>query len=85
MIRKNVVTTAQILEKVKGQMAPLPSQAAYMKDLAGFYISTEIWEKYNKAYTPWLCRNVKSALESISDYLLSKHGKDRIRFAITKT
>ena len=35
MIRRNAVTTAQILEKDKDHVAPLPSQAAYMKDLAG--------------------------------------------------
>ena len=35
MNRQRTVTTAQILEKVRGQVAPLPSQAGYMKNLAG--------------------------------------------------
>lgn len=35
MNRRHAATTAQILEKVKGNVAPLPSQAAYMKQLAG--------------------------------------------------
>lgn len=34
MRKQHAVTTAEIQEKVKGHVAPLPSQAAYMKDLA---------------------------------------------------
>ena len=35
MRKRSAVTTAEILEKAKGHVAPLPSQAGYMKSLAG--------------------------------------------------
>ena len=35
MRKRHAVTTAEILEKVKDHVAPLPSQEGYMKSLAG--------------------------------------------------
>lgn len=35
MRKQHAITTAQVLEKVKSSVAPLPSQKAYIKDLAG--------------------------------------------------
>jgi len=49
-----------------------------------FYVSKEAYQNLCKKYTPWMCRNVISGLERISNYLLCKHGTDRIRFEITK-
>ena len=47
-----------------------------------FWVSKEAYSKYLEMYTPWMSQNVQSALESISVYLLCKHGTDRIRFEI---
>ena len=69
---------AQITDREEGQ----PSFDNIMR--RSFYISKGTWEKYNEAYTSWMCRNVKSALKSISAYFLHIHGIQRIRFEITK-
>lgn len=52
--------------------------------LRPFYVSHGAYQKLREKYTVWTIRNVISGLEYISDYLLSKHGTDRIRFVITK-
>lgn len=49
-----------------------------------FWVSKEAYSKYLEMYTPWMSQNVQSALESISVYLLCKHGTDRIRFRISR-
>lgn len=38
MRKHYVITTAQVLEKVNARVAPLPSQAAYMKGLPGLMV-----------------------------------------------
>lgn len=49
-----------------------------------FYVSKEAWSNYDRVYTPWMCRNVKSALECVRVYLQCRHGADEIRFSIDK-
>ena len=49
-----------------------------------YHVSKDAYQKLCEKYTHWTSRNVMSALESISIYLLCKHGTDRIRFEITK-
>lgn len=50
-----------------------------------YHVSKAAYQTLYEKYTPWMQRNIYSALESISTYLLCKHGTDRIRFEITKT
>ena len=49
-----------------------------------FYVSTGAYQRLREKYTIWMIRNVISGLEYISDYLMNKHGTDRVRFKITK-
>lgn len=49
-----------------------------------FYVPKDAYRELRDQYTSWLCRNLISALESVSEYLKSKHGTDQIRFEITK-
>ena len=49
-----------------------------------FYVSKDAYQQFSEKYTSWMCRNLISALESISVYLMCKHGTDRFRFEITQ-
>lgn len=49
-----------------------------------FWVTSNIYSDYREMYTPWMSQNLQSALESISMYLMCKHGTDRIAFKILK-
>ena len=49
-----------------------------------FWVSRDAYSNYLGMYTPWMSRNLQSALASISVYLMCKHGTNRIAFKILK-